>query len=422
MSSVSDSIPAVKPIYFLEKNAPDNLSVADICEAAEKVAGSGSVFGCTLIYAVWRLKPLQMVARAKLLANGIVIKGKRIALESVNPNYNKNGGETVGTRLTVSNLPFSYSNDAILRNLTQLGVKARSAVKMEKARGRDQKMTDWANGRRVVWIDLPDKPLPKSVRMGDFRANLYYREMKSGTNTKCYNCLQEGHRAVDCPSEVVCHTCKKTGHKRGDALCTLGFNHGMTEEVDSIWGSDLRVGNNQIIPNSPWGRVSADRIGLRENQEVSFESEITTNNFEGLGENNVTTDLGLNEELIIQPNREIENTENTTSYDDDGGDKGACSGGEAVGGGDTTQYEPLNVGNDTLEDGEWASDESVDESHDENENNITHCVEENVDNGKLDTELSENNLESQDGIHGNATMENISENTDVPSISKNKKK
>ena len=343
MSSQSETIPSVKPIYLLEKNAPENLSVADICAAAEAVAGSGSIFGCTLIYGVWRIKPLQMVARAKLLANGIVIDKKRISLEAINPNYNKNGGETVGTRLTVSNLPFSYSNDAIMRNLTQLGVKSRSSIKMEKARGRDNKLTDWANGRRVLWISLPEKPLPKSVRMGDFWAHLYYREMKN-TNNKCFNCLQEGHRAANCTSEVVCRSCKQSGHRSGDPQCTDGFNHLSTEDMESIWGGAPNQYHENLSFVNTSSLAPSEGRAIEEKEDQIIIDKETSNTDKNVDEPSIC-DENISE-LVIETHQNGDSDITSSEL------KGVHT--------DTslTTHLASNLEN-TREEGEWESDESA---------------------------------------------------------------
>ena len=50
---------------------------------------------------------------------------------------------------------------------------------MEKARYADKTLSDWKTGRRVVTIAVPEKILPKSVKMGGFTAYLYYKEMKN---------------------------------------------------------------------------------------------------------------------------------------------------------------------------------------------------------------------------------------------------
>ena len=209
---------SVFPVFVLEKWVPVGTSAYDICTAAEKVSGVGTIDGATCISGLWRIYPLTPVARVTILTKHIVLGNKTVMLENVNPYTSKTGGfESQGTRLSISNLPFSYSNEAVSRNLVSSGFKLRSKIMFEKIRGPDHLLTDWRNGRRFCWIDLPTKQVKRNMKMGEFSASLYYREMKS--QMQCRRCLQEGHKAIDCPNDEVCLNCKLPGHRKGDAEC-----------------------------------------------------------------------------------------------------------------------------------------------------------------------------------------------------------
>ena len=225
--------PSVLPVFAKAKDVPEDISVYGICYASEVVSGKGSIDGATCINGLWRVQPLTEVARAKLLTTGITLNGTRVSLDSMNPFRTGGGTESDSTRLTVSNLPFSYSDDAMERNLYRLGVRLRSRITMERARGPDNHLSDWKTGRRTMWIEMPRSPLPKTTKMGDFTAHLFHREMK-GRDSKCYRCLQTGHRAFECENEEVCLACGKSGHRKGDPRCDLSLG---TRSVDNM--SDL---------------------------------------------------------------------------------------------------------------------------------------------------------------------------------------
>ena len=218
----------VLPVFVLDKWLPDNSSVVDLCKAAEQVTGPGTIDGATLINGLWRVQAFKEVTRLKLLTNGVTMGSKLIRFEGISPLVRGGGKECNGTRLTISNLPFSYGNDAVARNLAAAGLKVRSKIHFEKARGEDRMLTDWRNGRRFCYIDLPVHQVARQCKMGDFTALLYYREMKQ--TMQCRNCLKTGHRAFECPNDITCLACKKPGHRRGDDICE------MVSEVFSVWG------------------------------------------------------------------------------------------------------------------------------------------------------------------------------------------
>ena len=241
--------PTVLPVFVLEKWVPEGTSVYDICLASEKSSGAGTIDGATCISGLWRIYPLTPTARVSLLTKGIVMGNKTILLESINPFVLKNGvNESQGTRLTISNLPFSYSNEAVARNLVSAGFKLRSQILFEKTRGPDKLLTDWKNGRRYCWITLPTQEVKRNLKMGSFTAFLYFREMKN--NMVCRKCLQQGHRAVDCPNEEVCLSCKLPGHRRGSSECGLtevrDRNRSDSEDdYNILWGQRRRIDQSE---------------------------------------------------------------------------------------------------------------------------------------------------------------------------------
>ena len=280
MAYKSDVSSNILPVFVLEKWVQE-ATVFDMCLASEKVSGPATIDGATCIAGLWRVYPKTELARIKLLTSGVCFKGKNVRFESFNPFIRKGDGtEGQGTRLTISNLPFSYSNDAVTRNLIAAGFKLRSNIQFEKARGPDGKLTDWKTGRRFVWIDLPKGEVKRSLNMGSFTAYIFFREMRD--KMQCRRCLQSDHKAVDCPNDEVCLTCKKAGHRRGDPICNIGFNNDLNETENESRKSDeeddeLSEASSQVSDHEE-GEVS-DEGELKDEEENSdVPSECTEKN------------------------------------------------------------------------------------------------------------------------------------------------
>ena len=131
------------------------------------------------------------------------------------------GVEIESTRLTIGDIPLSYSNKEIEDYLLSKGCKPLSALKYELERDEAGQLTHWKTGRRFIFIEMPSSPLPRDVRIGRFQAKLYHKEQKNGSNMECYNCFLKGHQSRDCTNPTKCRACRMEGHKEGDGVCHL---------------------------------------------------------------------------------------------------------------------------------------------------------------------------------------------------------
>ena len=302
---------AVLPVFVKSELLPEGTTVFNLCEATEKVSGPTTIDGATLISGLWRVYPLSEQSRIKILNAPIQIQNKNFRYESFNPFIRRYGGQEVeGTRLIISNLPFSYSNKAVENNLRACGYRLRSQMQFEKARGPDRMLSDWKTGRRFVWVDVPSKTMAKSVKMGDFMAYIYYKEMKK--TQECYKCLKVGHRASECVNEEVCLTCRKPGHRRGDPVCGLDLvsaDEYIEEESDTDTSDDC----DDDKANEEKGEVGDNK----ENEEKDEKEDETGS--EKDDDQEVSSDDGESEkeEGELDDDKEVpEVSENTNSTGD----------------------------------------------------------------------------------------------------------
>lgn len=199
MMPAGGHVNSAPPVFIVHSDLPDGIDTVDICEAAEKVTGFGSIVGCQRIGSVWRLYPLSKESRAKLVGGQLCMGGRQIPMTSQNPFAMVDGEGKPVTRLTIDRLPVSVAGSDLEGYLRQAGAMLRSPLQWEKARNRHGELTRFLTGRRYVLIDLPTVPLPHSLQVGSFVASLYYREQPKRT--------------------ITCFVCKAGGHKRGDPQC-----------------------------------------------------------------------------------------------------------------------------------------------------------------------------------------------------------
>lgn len=231
-SSSRPTTASIEPVFARNNTLPafidKEYSTSELCSAVEKCSGFGSAIGAQRIGGLWRIYPATETARQKLLISGIVLRGVQVSMRGRNPFIvmSGDGGQTESqsTRLSIGNIPLSFSDTEILECVKALKCEPRSKLFSERDRDASGKLTRWLTGRRFLYITTPSTPLPKSVKIGPFTASLYHKEQRTLTRQKeseCRRCFQKTHSTLQCPNPVKCRQCYQDNHKAGDPQCTL---------------------------------------------------------------------------------------------------------------------------------------------------------------------------------------------------------
>ena len=160
----------IYPLFASDAMLPKDVTRYELCVAAEKVGGIKSITGVQYlkgikengnrkgVMGIFRFAPKTEGARIKILSNGIYVRGRKVILNDKNPRRE----DQDGIRLRIFDLPFSYDNEAIKRNLEGEGIKCTSEVRKEMLRSPSGGLTDWESGDRYVFIKKPEAPIKKS--------------------------------------------------------------------------------------------------------------------------------------------------------------------------------------------------------------------------------------------------------------------
>ena len=209
----------MEAVFFRVGDFFKDLTIVEVCKAVESVSGPSTCHGSQKLRQVWRVYMRTKESRVKLLAAGcLMLRGRRVETLGRNPFLLFDGNENVvATKLWISGVPISFSDEEIKKALNREGVKQISKMEMERVRD-EGKLTNWVSGRRFVWIELPKKRLSKVLDMGLFKGFLFHKEMKE--EEECGNCLKRGHSRRECKNDMICRKCKKAGHAM--AVCPVG--------------------------------------------------------------------------------------------------------------------------------------------------------------------------------------------------------
>ena len=226
-SSDADKLNIEQCVFVKSTSLPvEKISEFEMCTLCEQGTGFGQMEAAQLmIGGLWRLYPKTKEARVKLLISGITVKGIAVPLLDKNPYLlfdSLTGDEVPSTKVIISNLPLSASNDDLMGAMEALGVQFRSRMRYELARDHNNRLTRFKTGRRLIHISVPDTPLPRKMDVGNFKVEIYHKEQRLvalQANRECYKCLEKGHVATNCENNIKCRDCRKEGHRSGDPAC-----------------------------------------------------------------------------------------------------------------------------------------------------------------------------------------------------------
>ena len=271
----TETLQIEEPVFVKYVDIPeDEITTYELCKLCEDVTGPGTFEGAQLMKGgLWRLYPKTREARATLLASGLSIKGVAVPLFNKNPFllYDTAGEEVPSTRLVISNVPLSAANGDISHAIEAQGVTLLSKMRYELGRDQSKKLTRFKTGRRFIHVAIPENPLPRHMKIGIFKAEIYHREQRQAVtvNQECYNCLEKGHRAAACTNAVRCRDCKREGHKSGDPACdwlerATQFEREAQDEAASVLLEQNITDNTDNME----GETSADKPAAEEPQSV----------------------------------------------------------------------------------------------------------------------------------------------------------
>ena len=195
------------PVFLLKRDLPPATEQSDtdryatealeICLAAERVCVKETIVEAQEIRRLWWIYPLSRLARAQLSIEGITLRGHALTLfdENLFILKGQDGRKTQSTKVWISDIPISCDGADIESALFRLGCVLRSSLIFKRIRNKDGKLTRFLTGRRFIFIDVPSKPLERSLRVGWFTTRLYRKEQPKNEKRSivCSRCLQTGH-------------------------------------------------------------------------------------------------------------------------------------------------------------------------------------------------------------------------------------
>lgn len=216
----------IQPVFFMNSaiNGNQVVSEIEVTRSLENIVESSHVDGCQKMQNVWRCYIKTVPSRLTLLQTGIDIRGQHIDLYDYNPASMRNNPRMERPKqikITVKDIPLSYSNQSIYDMLVANGAKLNSQVKYSTIRDEYGQFTNYKNGDRFVYADqqqLVIRPVPKFILLGSFVARVIYQGQQLESEP-CKKCLGTDHPHWKCVNDSVCKVCKLSGHRAGSEEC-----------------------------------------------------------------------------------------------------------------------------------------------------------------------------------------------------------
>ena len=175
--TTDSSLPSVPACFFLMRDIDRSISGFNICRALESIAGDGNIVGGGVIRGTFRIYPKTIKSRNLLLQHGVTIGSVHVNILDKSPNVVKDQTNPA-EKLIIGNIPLSLATEEIHKAVKALGVSFRSNWFDERYRNDRNELSLFKTGRRFTYIDIPPKPLPKTLIIGDFNASIYHKSQK----------------------------------------------------------------------------------------------------------------------------------------------------------------------------------------------------------------------------------------------------
>lgn len=241
----ANSIQDGPPVVFLREasffgtrkpNYTEFFKHDEMYRSLEKVINTNNITGIQRVNGLWRVYLDNLTDKAKLITEGLSIRGRNLPVLKTNPFRLDS---TVTTRIRVQNIPLSAHDGIITKCFV---VKGLDVISLERERLRiDSKLTNIENGDRIVTVKTSTlkEPLNRFMTIGKYKAKVIHpnqNPVKRNQHQKCNKCLGDGHTFATCENEWRCTYCKLSGHKKSDCPASTLLESVMASSSSSSFG------------------------------------------------------------------------------------------------------------------------------------------------------------------------------------------
>ena len=176
---------SVQPVYVKERSIPGceetKPTVLEICRAAERATGQGTIRGAQNIRGLWRIYPAKKETRDEILYKRVIIRDVVVPVMDKNPYILRadTDEEKLTTKVWIDDIPISVAEESIEYALKKAGCQLRSKIMQDRARDAENRLTRFLTGRRFVFITIPSVPLEKTLKIDIFTARIYHESKKT---------------------------------------------------------------------------------------------------------------------------------------------------------------------------------------------------------------------------------------------------